>query len=158
MYGGFGKGRWGRKQSWDEMNTNLTFESGAVLDARAKDSSVYVKNLIKRRPNQSSFIYIGPWKYVKKIGKEIRFVATQGNLYGGIRSFYESKTPENAKIKATKKITLARSPEKNMQYCEVLWTKTYGYNGVMDIESNYPSGIFTGKIMKGSGKIIQAEE
>lgn len=143
--------RWGRDQDWMFEN-GWSSNEGVVLDFENYQSPTVLKN------PEVKLIYLGPWYYVSRIGKEIRFVAQQGIKSGGITYGYESKTEENAKIPSMKKVELARKPHRNIDLCAVEWTAKYGYNAVIDLKLNYPIGIFTGKIMKGSGEIIQADE
>jgi len=151
---------WGRHQSWEELNSPMITERGISLDSDQKDSSAYIAKRNVQNPKNpwATFIYIGPWQYVSRIDKEIRFVATQSSLYGGIGSFFESKTPENAKIPEMPEIKLARSPESNLDYCRVLWTKTYGYNAVADLKKNPWWPLFSRNYFVGTGKVIEAKE
>ena len=158
----YGSDGWSRHQSWKRANSGLTNEVEVGLDDGKEDSSAYITKRKAEDPKKSDywgeFIYIGPWKFVPKIGKEIRLVATQGKIYGGIRSFFESKTPENSLIPEMPEIKLARSPEMNLDYCKVLWAKTYGYNAVADLKRNPWWPWFSRNFYRGTGKIIDATE
>lgn len=161
-FGNYGRRYWSRHQSWEELGSPMTTEESILLDSGKEDSSVYITRRKAEDPKKSDywgeFIYIGPWKFVPKIGKEIRLVATQGKIYGGIRSFFESKTPENSLIPEMPEIKLARSPEMNLDYCKVLWAKTYGYNAVADLKRNPWWPWFSRNFYRGTGKIIDATE
>lgn len=157
-FGNYGSSYWSRQQSWEELDSPITSELTILLDSGKEDSSYYVVKSIEKDPTNSPIIYIGPWKYISKIDKEIRLVALQSRKYGGIRSFLESKTPENAKIPEMPEIKLARSPEMNLDYCRVLWVKTYGYNAVADLRKNPWWPWFSRNYYVGTGKIIEAKE
>lgn len=150
---------WGRDWSWEEWNSSVISSTGIGLDSKER-SSAYIAKRNAQNPKDpwATFIYIGPWKYVAKIGKEVRFVATQSDTYGGTGSFFESKTPENATIPEMPEIKLARSPENNLDYCKVLWIKTYGYNAVADLQRNPWWPFFSRNYYRGTGKIIEAKE
>lgn len=176
----FGVDYWDRSWSWEELDSPITTSNGIGLDSSTHEylvenrcshenvkcpperSSTYITRRKAEDPKKSDywgeFIYIGPWKFVPKIGKEIRLVATQGKIYGGIRSFFESKTPENSLIPEMPEIKLARSPEMNLDYCKVLWAKTYGYNAVADLKRNPWWPWFSRNFYRGTGKIIDATE
>jgi hypothetical protein len=153
---------WGRHWSWEEWNSPITSSNGITLDHSKSESTSYLVKQKTEHPEKSDywgeFIYIGPWKYVPKIGKEIRLVAKQSRIYGGITSFFESKTPENAKIPEMPEIKLARFPENNLDYCKVLWMKTYGYNAVADLKPNPWWPLFSKNYYRGTGKVIEAKE
>ena len=119
----YNKSIWDRDVRWMNTRTGWTRETGVELDF---DPSKESSPAILKSPNWQ-LISIGPWHYVPKIDKEIRFIAWQGKSADGkkfIRSHiffaFESKTEENKKIPA-KPFKLSAPPSDDYQYSVAAW-------------------------------------
>lgn len=143
---------WDRATSW--FDGKLVRSGGYIIDFRKEDSSLYVTKQPDLYP-----IYIGPWHFVSKLNKQIRFFAYQKKEGGKIYSQYESMTEENKNIKE-KSFSLSpisKYAPDNFNICTIKWIAKYGYNAVADLHENpwYP---LSDKYLIGSGKIIEAKE
>jgi hypothetical protein len=143
---------WSRPVS--EYDHGIIGSGNQYVDFDPKDSTPHLtKNPLIH------IVYIGPWHYSKKVGKEIRFVAYTGWGGGDISYQFESKTPENQNI-LSKEYNL---PEKGKTYqrtqiCIVKWIANHGYNAIAQVR-------YEGIINKvfhhtpiATGKIIEVED
>ena len=102
------RGGWnktGVSQVWLTPNSTWETHSGIGLDhpnfKSYKVGEMADKNQ-KHSHKDSRLVYLGPWKYVEKLGKQIRLISIQENdlkeKSGAIRNFYESLDSQNQKI------------------------------------------------------------
>jgi hypothetical protein len=148
-----GSERWGRSREWREESGIISY-AGFSLNVDRKDDQNSTPNLTKNP--LIHIVYIGPWQYSKRVGKEIRFVAYTGIGGGDFRYQFESKTPENQNILSKeysipgKKITAPKT-----SICTVKWIANHGYNSISKVKSKNP---FSKNYMVPSGEIIQVED
>lgn len=150
--------RWGRDRNWREASGVISY-SGFALDSSARESSPY----LSQNPDYH-IVYIGPWQYAKRIGKEIRFVAWQHkdyknpprlNYHGTLRYQFESKNSENQKVKERAfNLLLDGKPEKG-SICNTKWIANHGYNAISKVKSNNP---FSKNHLVPTGEIIEVKE
>ena len=162
---------WGRNLSLRYNNGVTQLETGENINYTFKNGSSEIQ-----QNNSTSLIYIGKWHHVKKIGKDIRLIGYQNvnnktptrfgfsSHYGEINHQFETRTPENEKIKEMK-FTLSVIPKnthKQDSECSIKWYDKYGYNAIVETKRVWARGIW-GKLMLKhelivTGKVIQAEE
>lgn len=155
-----GREYWGRHQSWLGKDGGVD-ESGDSFDFNPKSEKSY--NIINNPKSAAAITYIGPWMKVslssgpfwnKKIREdEIRMIATQNGDY--IENHYESKDDLNKNI-PEQRFILLEPASYLLPICEIKWVSKFGYNAVADYKLN-PFRFFTGKVLIGSGKIIDSE-
>jgi hypothetical protein len=140
---------WKRRSA--QYDNGIIGSGNDYLDFRKEDSTPHLTS----NPLYH-IVYIGPWHYAKRVGKEIRFVAYTGIGGGDIRSQFESKTTENANIPSkefslpNKKITASRTA-----ICTIKWIANHGYNAISTVKSKNP---FSKNYMIPTGEIIQVED
>jgi hypothetical protein len=151
------------REVWKRRSVN--YDHGIIgsgndyLDFDYKDSTPH----LTKNPNLH-IVYIGPWQYAKKVGKEIRFVALQDidyknpsrlNYHGTIRYQFESKTPENQNIGSREFNLLSDATPSRSSVCIVKWIANHGYNSISKVKSKNP---FSKNYMVPTGEIIQVED
>lgn len=156
---------WGRRQAWLSPYGNLETITGFSVDFYRGTSTPQIQtetHLYKEKQKPSNrFVYIGPWKHIVKIDKEIRFFAYTGSGGGDLFYQYESRNSENEKIKE-QPFSIVGVPPTQFGLCLVKWTSKHGYNAIAEnhreIIPGFWNWIFRNHQLKITGKIIEAEE
>jgi hypothetical protein len=154
----------GRSQTWlDEMLTSTGISLDHTEFKSYKVGEMADKNK-KHSHKDSRLIYVGPWKYVEKLGKQIRLVSMQDNrpekTSGRVINFYESLDPQNQKIPAMP-LKLIK-PAYGNEFCILKWHIKYGYNGIAEtyrqLRPGFWNWLFRNHELVVTGKIIEAKE
>lgn len=164
-------GPWNKSEKWDSWSRRVSLRWNDGITQTETGVGLYLNEdsaKIQQDP-QKKLIYIGKWRHVKKIGKDIRLIGYQiidkkRYAYAEINHQFETRTPENEKIKEMK-FTLAAIPKnihKQDSECAIKWYDKYGYNAIVETKRVWARGIW-GKLMLKhelivTGKVIQAEE
>ena len=145
---------WGRDYSILSRSGHLVSSSSIGLDGRTD-------TVQESQNKQKNLAYIGPWKYVKPIGKKIRFFATQHISGHNLYLQYESYSSQRAKIKE-KPLTLIKKKRRPRGECLTRWFNKFGHNAIAESHRQLIPGfwnwIFRNHETIITGKIIQVEE
>ena len=143
------KGIWSRSSS--AYDRGIIGSGEEYIDFRQQDSTPAItKNPLIH------IVYIGPWHYSKKVGKEIRFVAYTGWGGGDMSYQFETKTPENQNISSREYNLPAKGKiYQRTQICIVKWIANHGYNSISKVKSKNP---FSKNYMVPTGEIIEVED
>ena len=143
---------WSRSNS--EYDHGIIGSGDQCLDCNKENSTPHLTN----NPLYH-IVYIGPWHYAKRVGKEIRFVAYTGWGGGDMSYQFESKTPENKNI-PSKDYSLPSKGKiyQRSQICLVKWIANHGYNSISKVKYNgFLNKIFR-TVPTPTGEIIQVED
>ncbi len=145
---------WRRKYSILSRSGHLVSSSSIALDGRT--------DTVKESQNkQKNLAYIGPWKYVKPIGKKVRLFSTQHISGHNLYLQYESYSDQRAKIKE-RPLTLVKKQRRPRGECLTRWFDKFGNNAVAETHRQLIPGfwnwIFRNHELVITGKIIQVEE
>jgi len=163
---------WGRGEKWLRGASSI-ISTGSTVDYK---TSKNIHDLVtaERIPaskhsydKQYYYSYIGPWKFSKKIGKKIRFVAYQstskrsGDGYKRTNLDYTFVSYDNFASRIKERPFVLREdyvlPTLD-SLCRVKWMAKFGYNTIA--ETHYPG--FFNKILKTkiklTGKLIEIKD
>jgi len=148
---------WKRRSA--QYDNGIIGSGNDYLDFRQEDST---PNLINNPKHH--IVYIGPWQYSKRVGKEIRFAAWQDidyknpprlNYHGTLRSQFESKNSETQNIPEKSFNILKDGKPDRSSICLVKWIANHGYNAISKVKSKNP---FSKNYMVPSGEIVEVED
>lgn len=152
---------WGKERVW-MMNNGWEIHGGIALDAYPNNKSYYFPNHPKNK--NSYLVYVGPWKYVKQLQKNIRLIGHQeknpNRESTGLRYNYESMDERNKKIPEMTLKLLQKTYDFD-ELCVIKWMAKYGYDAIAENTKELEPGFWPWLLRIRetvlTGRIIDAE-
>ena len=157
---------WGKRMVW-LMANGWEIRRGVSIDAYPEIKSYHFPSHPENK--NSHLVYIGPWKHIEELQKNIRLIGYQGKNPNrkstGIRYDYESMDERNKKIPEMT-LKLVQKTYDFDELCNIKWIAKYGYNAIAENTKELEPGfwpwllrirytVLTGRIIDSeTGKVI----
>ncbi|MFC1659180.1 hypothetical protein ACFL0U_01275 [Pseudomonadota bacterium] len=133
---------WGRDEKLLHLNSGIVNSTGIAVKEHSR-SKYYKKSYETIQEfGDDKLLYVGKWRYVDKMGKNIRLIATKNNTKDSSISVYFETKDENNKNISYRPLQLSKKYNKENGYLgqgeaigEILWFDTYGYNAYLDLKT-----------------------